>query len=49
MDDIEVNVDDHNISKDLSRTYNYFKVKVPFESMQDLKDCEYLGGQLNTK
>jgi glutamate synthase domain-containing protein 2 len=49
MDDIEVNVDDHNLSKDLSRTYNYFKVKVPFESMQDLKDCEYLGGQLNTK
>jgi glutamate synthase domain-containing protein 2 len=49
MKDIEVNVDDHNLSKDLRRTYNYFKVKVPFTSMQNLKDCKYLGGQLNTK
>ena len=44
MDDIEVNVDDHNLSKDFSNTYYYKKVPVPFESMQALKDCRYLGG-----
>ncbi|NNE31089.1 MAG: FMN-binding glutamate synthase family protein [Winogradskyella sp.] len=45
MDDIEVNVDDHNLSKNLSSTYQYDKVKVPFNSMQQLKDCKYLGGK----
>ncbi|MCB4808361.1 FMN-binding glutamate synthase family protein [Tamlana sp. 62-3] len=44
MDDIEVNVDDHNLSKQLSGTYQYNKVAVPFTSMQDLKDCIHLGG-----
>jgi glutamate synthase domain-containing protein 2 len=44
MDDIEVNVDDHNLSKELSGTYNYNKVKVPFNGMQSLKDCKHLGG-----
>ena len=45
MSDIEVNVDDHNLSKELNRTYNYEKVPVPFENMQTLKDCMYLGGK----
>ena len=44
MDDIEVNVDDHNLSKELSSTYRYNKTKVPYTTMQDLKDCLYLGG-----
>jgi glutamate synthase domain-containing protein 2 len=44
MDDIDVNVDDHNLSKELSRTYRYHKTEVPFISMQNLKDCQYLGG-----
>ncbi|MEM5565176.1 FMN-binding glutamate synthase family protein [Psychroserpens sp. AS72] len=44
MDDIEVNVDDHNLSKELSSTYQYHKTKVPFTSMQDLKNCMHLGG-----
>ncbi|MFT5986315.1 MAG: glutamate synthase domain-containing protein 2, partial [Planctomycetota bacterium] len=44
MDDIEVNVDDHNLSKELSSTYGYIKTKVPFASMQDLKNCMHLGG-----
>ncbi len=43
MDDIEVNVDDHNLSKELSKTYLYNKTPVPFTSMQALKDCRYLG------
>lgn len=45
MSDVEVNVDDHNLSKELSRTYNYEKDPVPFENMQTLKDCVYLGGK----
>ncbi len=44
MKDIEVNVDDHNLSKELSRTYMYKKTKVPYTNMQDLKDCVFLGG-----
>ncbi|PWK19561.1 FMN-binding glutamate synthase family protein [Xanthomarina spongicola] len=49
MSDIDVNVDDQHLSKELDRTYMYHKVPVPFTSMQDLKDCLYLGGKINTK
>lgn len=49
MDDIDVNVDDHNLSKELSSTYHYLKAQVPFTSMQELKDCNYLGGKHETK
>ncbi|MBR9915199.1 MAG: FMN-binding glutamate synthase family protein [Algicola sp.] len=45
MDDIEVNVDDHNLSKELSNTYQYHKTKVPFTSMENLKNCQHLGGK----
>lgn len=45
MTDIDVNVDDHNLSKELDKTYMYNKTEVPFSSMQDLKDCIYLGGK----
>lgn len=45
MKDIDVNVDDHNLSKDLDKTYNYEKTPVPFKNMQELKDCIYLGGK----
>lgn len=45
MSDIEINVDDHNLSKELNRTYMYEKATVPFSGMQALKDCLYLGGQ----
>ncbi len=44
MSDIEINVDDHNLSKELNRTYRYEKSAVPFSGMQTLKDCVYLGG-----
>jgi len=49
MSDIEINVDDHNLSKELNRTYMYKKTDVPFTSMQNLKDCLYLGGHYNKK
>ncbi len=45
MTDIDVNVDDHNLSKELDRTYLYNKTYVPFTNMQALKNCEYLGGR----
>ena len=45
MRDIDINVDDHNLSKELDRTYNYQKTPVPYTNMQDLKDCLYLGGK----
>ena len=45
MSDIEINVADHTLSKELNRTYMYDKTVVPFNSMQDLKDCLYLGGK----
>jgi len=45
MKDIDVNVDDHNLSEELNKTYNYEKTPVPYTTMQDLKDCIYLGGK----
>lgn len=47
MQDIEINVDDQNLSKELNQTYMYEKTAVPFDGMQKLKDCLYLGGNLN--
>ena len=44
MTDIEINIDGNDLAKDLSRTYMYEKTKVPFNGMQSLKDCKYLGG-----
>lgn len=44
MDDIELNVDDRNLSEELDVAYQYSKTPVPFNNMQDLKDCIYLGG-----
>ena len=45
MNDIDVNVDDSYLSKELDKTYLYSKTEVPFKSMQALKDCTYLGGK----
>ncbi|MDG4717155.1 FMN-binding glutamate synthase family protein [Winogradskyella marincola] len=44
MRDIEMNVDDHNLTKEFKHTFNYEKTPVDFKSMQELKDCVYLGG-----
>jgi glutamate synthase domain-containing protein 2 len=44
MSDIEINVDDHNLSEGLHKTYHYQKTPVLFTSMQELKDCMHLGG-----
>ncbi|WP_158851216.1 FMN-binding glutamate synthase family protein [Algibacter sp. L1A34] len=45
MTDIEINIDGNDLARDLSRTYMYEKTKVPFNGMQALKNCEYLGGK----
>lgn len=45
MDDVQVNVDDNHMNKSLAATYGYNKAKVPFTSVQELKDCSYLGGK----
>lgn len=45
MDDIEINVDTHNLSNFLSSSYGYQKTPVPFKGMQHLKNCEFLGGK----
>ena len=47
MNDIDVNVDDHNLFEEMNRTYLYDKDPVPFEGMQNLRDCPYLGGHYN--
>ena len=45
MADIEMNVDDHHLSKDFDQTFKYKKTPVSFKGMQHLKDCIYLGGK----
>jgi glutamate synthase domain-containing protein 2 len=45
MDDVDVSLGDKNLTQTLATTYQYNKVKVPFEGMQKLKDCTYIGGQ----
>ncbi|MCL4130072.1 UNVERIFIED_CONTAM: hypothetical protein GTU68_012434 [Idotea baltica] len=44
MSDIKINVDDQSLSKNIDGTYMYNKTVVPFNGMQSLKDCVYLGG-----
>jgi glutamate synthase domain-containing protein 2 len=45
MNDVDINVDDHNLSKEMDRTYHYHKTVVPFTGMESLKNCPYLGGK----
>ncbi|QDO95342.1 FMN-binding glutamate synthase family protein [Formosa sediminum] len=47
MHDINVNVDDKNLTAKLDKTYKYEKAPVAFKSMKDLLDCPYLGGKAN--
>ena len=44
MSDIELNVDDHNLTKNLDKTYHYEKTPVPFNGMETLVSCQHLGG-----
>jgi glutamate synthase domain-containing protein 2 len=44
MSDIDVNIDDKNLSNELDKTYMYEKTEVPFKGMNALRQCSYLGG-----
>lgn len=44
MTDVDLNVDDSYLSKELDKTFKYEKTPVPFATMQALKECVYLGG-----
>lgn len=45
MDDIDLNINDRDLTKELSSAFKYNKTHVPFSGMQELKDCIYLGGK----
>jgi len=45
MNDIQVNVDDIDLTRNLRTTYGYNKTAVPFAGTQALYDCIYLGGK----
>lgn len=45
MEDIQVNIDDNELNRNLKSTYGYDKSKVPFSGMQELYDCHFLGGK----
>ena len=45
MEDIQVNVDDDYLSSDLKSVYGYQKTVVPFNSMEELRECQHLGGK----
>ncbi len=47
MNDIEMNVDDHNLAKGFNNTFGYQKTEVPFDGMKTLAECDYLGGTKN--
>lgn len=47
MRDMEMNVDNHNLTKEFKHTFNYEKTPVHYKSMHKLKDCVYLGGGKN--
>lgn len=46
MRDVEMNVDDHNLSKEFNSAFGYEKTEVSFKGMQDLKECGFLGGKV---
>ncbi|NHF60081.1 FMN-binding glutamate synthase family protein [Flavobacteriaceae bacterium TP-CH-4] len=45
MQDVQVNVDDTDLNRDLKATYGYDKTEVAFTSVEELYRCEYLGGK----
>ena len=45
MTDVDLNVDDSYLSKEVDKTFGYTKTHVPFESMHTLQNCTYLGGK----
>lgn len=44
MDDVDINLSDRNLTKNLTETFGYSKTRVPFKSVLDLQNSPYLGG-----
>ncbi len=44
LSDIEMNLDDKNLSLTMKETFGYNKQHVAFNGMQSLRDCKHLGG-----
>lgn len=49
MDDVQISVGDKNLIKPLSEVFTYLKTPVPFNCMNDLSKCSYLGGNYKVK
>lgn len=47
MDDVDINLSDRNLTKNLTETFGYSKTKVPFKSVLDLQNSPYLGGTIS--
>ncbi|MCM4153033.1 hypothetical protein DHD05_15695 [Arenibacter sp. N53] len=45
MDNIQFNVDGIALNISSSSTFGYNKVMVPFSGLEDLYNCQYLGGK----
>ncbi|MEO0894907.1 MAG: FMN-binding glutamate synthase family protein [Bacteroidota bacterium] len=45
MDDVDMGMGDNHYTKSLRETFGYQKQAVPFEGMNKLRECQYLGGQ----
>ena len=43
MNDVDVSMGDNNQTHTLREAYGYDKIEIPFENMEALKACEYLG------
>jgi len=44
MKDVDVSMDDNNLTQSLNHTYGYDKIPVKFEGTAVIKDCQYMGG-----
>ncbi len=49
MEDVDVNLSDQDFTKNLAAAYGYHKVAVPFNGVDALLNCPYLGGHYNTE
>lgn len=47
MEDVQVNIDDIDLNRNLRYVYGYDKTPVPFYGMQELNQCAHLGGKQN--
>ncbi len=49
MEDVDMGMGDNHYTKSLKENFGYEKVAVPFQGMQELYDCAFLGGARRTE